>query len=268
MTVTIRTLAAIWRIAKYFMHADGSVNDDEIKPLYEFFKSFGQMNEEIYQQIVREADELSNDEIIRLVAALDEPAKQELSNLFAKIVVADGEVHKKEYELFQTVAEACGLPTPTSGCGKSAGEAEEAAPADPDDEIVPAFMIIRFDGMTSFKQSNQQEWGQLEPELASWIGGKRVEIVRFTKPLNALSEQLNLNERHLVFMIARGAAGTTGDNMPATLLYGGGYPLYGDIIIALETDGDYEIEGFATRSLFNEALNAVNAAVDGLLRTE
>jgi len=56
MTVTIRTLAAIWRIAKYFMHADGSVNDDEIKPLYEFFKSFGQMNEEIYQQIVREAD--------------------------------------------------------------------------------------------------------------------------------------------------------------------------------------------------------------------
>ena len=268
MTVTIRTLAAIWRIAKYFMHADGSVNDDEIKPLYDFFKSFGQMNEEIYQQIVREADELSNDEIIRLVAALDEPAKQELSNLFAKIVVADGEVHKKEYELFQTVAEACGLPAPTSGCGKSADEAEEAAPADPDDEIVPAFMIIRYDGITSFKQSNQQEWGQLEPELASWIGGKRVEIVRFTKPLNALSEQLNLNERHLVFMIARGAAGTTGDNMPATLLYGGGYPLYGDIIIALETDGDYEIEGFATRSLFNEALNAVNAAVDGLLRTE
>lgn len=266
MTVTIRTLAAIWQIAKYLMHADGSVTDEEIKPVYDFYKSFGQMNEEIYQQIVREADELSNEEIIRLIDALDEAAKQQLADLFASIVVADGEVHKKEYELYQTVTEACGLPAPTGS--ESAVEAEETTPADPDDEIVPAFMIIRFDGMTSFKQSNQREWGLLEPELANWIGGKRVEIVRFTKPLNALSEQLNLNERHLVFMIARGAAGTTGDNMPATLLYGGGYPLYGDIIIALETDGDYEIEGFATRSLFNEALNAVNAAVDGLLRTE
>lgn len=266
MTVTIRTLAAIWRISKYLMHADGSVTDDEIKSVYDFFKTFGEINDEVFLQIMREAEDLSNEEIIRLIDALDEAAKQQLADLFASIVVADGEVHKKEYELYQTVTEACGLPAPTGS--ESAVEAEETTPADPDDGIVPCFMIIHYDGLCSFQQSNQREWGLLEPELANWIGGKRVEIVRFTKPLNALSEQLNLNERHLVFMIARGAAGTTGDNMPASLLYGGGYPLYGDIIVALETDRDYEIEGFATNSLLNEALNAVNAAVDGLLRTE
>lgn len=60
MTVTIRTLAAIWRISKYLMHADGSVTDDEIKPVYDFFKTFGEMNDEIFLQIMREAEDLSN----------------------------------------------------------------------------------------------------------------------------------------------------------------------------------------------------------------
>ena len=72
MTVTIRTLAAIWRISKYLMHADGSVTDDEIMPVYDFFKTFGEMNDEILLQIMREAEDLSNEETIRLVGALDE----------------------------------------------------------------------------------------------------------------------------------------------------------------------------------------------------
>ena len=169
-----------------------------------------------------------------------------------------------EHKLYYTVKTACHLPDPSS---TQDDQEEEPAPADPADDIIPAFIVIRFDGVTTFQQSNG-EGHALEDELAGWIGGKRVEVVRFTGPLNKLTEKLNLNQRHLVFLIARGAAGTTGDNMPATLLYGGGYPLYGDIIVALETDGDYEIEGFATKSLLNEALDAVNEAVDGLLRSK
>jgi len=262
MTVTIRTLAAIWRISKYLMHADGSVTDDEIKPVYDFFKSFGEMNDEVFHQIVRDADDMTDTEAIRLVDALDDAAKQQLADLFADIVVADGELYESEQALYRTVQEECHLPDPTTS------ESEEEDAVDPDDEIVPGFILIRFDGVTSLRQSDQTEWSALEGQLAEWIGGKRVEIVRFTQPLNALSEQLNLNQRHVVFMLPRGGAGTAGDNMPATLLYGGGYPIFGNIIVALETDGDYEIEGFATRSLLGEALDAINAAVGGLLRNE
>ena len=95
-------------------------------------------------------------------------------------------------------------------------------------------------------------------------------MVRFTPALNAISEQLRLNGRHLVFMVARNGYGdkTVGDNMTATLLYGGGYPIYGNIVFALETDKGYEIEGFRTKSLLNETFETVNRAVDGLLRTE
>ena len=55
---------------------------------------------------------------------------------------------------------------------------------------------------------------------------------------------------------------------PGTLLYGGGYPIYGNIVIALETDNGYKIKGFPTQRLFNNAFAAVNEAVDGLIRIE
>lgn len=136
------------------------------------------------------------------------------------------------------------------------------------DEIAPGFIVIQFDGVTSVRQSIQTDWNTLEGELAGWIGGERVEIVRYSGPLNALSRQLRLFKRHLVFMLPRGSAETAGDNMPATLLYGGGYPIFGNIVIALETDEEYEIEGFSSRTLLGEALDAINEAVGGLLRTE
>lgn len=263
MTVTIETLSAIMRICKYLFHADGSVTQDEIQVAYNFLKTFGEMNEQLMTEIMEGADAMTDDRALELIDEVDEAAKQQLSDLFAEIVCADGEIDEMEHKLYYTVKTACHLPDPTAS--ESDAE-EEPAPADPDDDIMPAFMVIRFDGVTYFQQSNE-EGHALEDELAGWIGGKRVEVVRFTNPLNKLTEKLNLNQRHVIFMIARGATGTTGDNMPATLLYGGGYPLYGDIIVALETDGDYEIEGFATRSLLHEALDAVNEAVDGLLRS-
>ena len=255
MTVTIRTLAAIWRISKYLMHADGSVTDDEIKPVYDFFKTFGEMNDEILIQIMREAEDLSNEETIRLVGALDEAAKQQISDLFASIVLADGEVHEKERELYQTINEACGLPDPQS-------DEEEATD---DDAIEPAFFIVKDNGHVELRQSENEDWNTLGAELASWVGARRVEVVRFTEPLNAITEKLGLVNHHLIFMIGVGGNRDAGDNAPATILYGGGNPFYGDIIIALESNNEYEIEGFRFKNLATHAIHFVNLAVDELL---
>ena len=142
---------------------------------------------------------------------------------------------------------------------------------DGDDAIIPAFLVVNFYGITSLQQSENEEWSSLGDEIAKWIESPTgVQVVRFTAPLNALSKKLRLNERHLVFLMARNGYGdmTVGDNMPATLLYGGGYPLYGNIVIALETDNGYEIEGICSRKLLDEVFAAVNEAVDGLLRVE
>jgi hypothetical protein len=102
------------------------------------------------------------------------------------------------------------------------------------------------------------------------MGCDRVEVVRYTPALNAVSNNLGLKGQHIVFMVARNGYGdkTVGDNMPGTLLYGGGYPIYGNIVIALETDNGYEIEGFITQHILDMAFEEVNKAVDGLIRME
>lgn len=267
MNATAETLAAVYRVAKHLIFADGDMTDDEVKPLFDFFQTFPAVDQELLNKIIAAGEEMDDTRALVLIKGLDDDGKQQMANLFAKIICADNELTDSEKELFFKVRDLCELPDPEDG---STEEPAAEEPAEEEEEIVPAFMVANFYGIVSVHQSEHEDWATLGDELASWIGCDRVEVVRFTPALNALTEKLRLNERHLVFMVARNGYGdkTVGDNMTATLLYGGGYPIYGNIVFALETDSGYEIEGFRTKSLLNEMFQAVNEAVDGLLRTE
>ena len=268
MNATGEILAAIYRVAKHLIFADDTPKDEEIQPLYDFFQTFPAVDQELLNKIMGTGEEMDDTRALILIKGLDDDGKQQVSNLFAKIICADNELTDKEKELFFKVKDLCELPDPIDENAEEEPEAEE--PAEEEEEIIPAFMVANFYGIVSIHQSEHEDWNTLGDELASWIGCDRVEVVRFTPALNAISEELHLNGRHLVFMVARNGYGdkTVGDNMTATLLYGGGYPIYGNIVFALETDQGYEIEGFRTKSLLNETFETVNNAVDGLLRTE
>ena len=274
MTVTFETLSAIYRIAKYFVYADGDMTEDEIKPMFDFFQTFPDIDKEKLDFIMDSGEKMTDARAIELISGLDADGKQQMANLFAKIICADGNLTDDEKRLYFRVRDLCDLPDPQSDeSAEESGQAPAAAPApapapEEDDSIVPAFIVVTYQGFCSFEQSPNGDWSTLGGELADWIGADGVEIVRYTPALNALSEKLRLNQRHLVFMVARNGYGdkTVGDNMPATILYGRGYPLYGNIVFALETDQGYEIEGFITKKLLLETANAINEAVDGLLR--
>ena len=268
MNATAETLAAVYRVAKHLIFADDTPKDEEIQPLYDFFQTFPAVDQELLNKIIAAGEEMDDTRALILIKGLDDDGKQQMANLFAKIICADNELTDKEKELFFKVKDLCELPDPVDESSEEEPAGEE--PAEEEEEIIPAFMVANFYGIVSIHQSEHEDWNTLGDELASWIGCDRVEVVRFTPALNALTEKLRLNERHLVFMVARNGYGdkTVGDNMTATLLYGGGYPIYGNIVFALETDQGYEIEGFRTKSLLNETFEKVNNAVDGLLRTE
>ena len=268
MNATGEILAAIYRVAKHLIFADDTPKDEEIQPLYDFFQTFPAVDQELLNKIMGTGEEMDDTRALILIKGLDDDGKQQVSNLFAKIICADNELTDKEKELFFKVKDLCELPDPIDENAEEEPEAEE--PVEEEEEIIPAFMVANFYGIVSLHQSEHEDWNTLGDEIASWMGCDRVEVVRFTPALNAISEQLRLNGRHLVFMVARNGYGdkTVGDNMTATLLYGGGYPIYGNIVFALETDKGYEIEGFRTKSLLNETFETVNRAVDGLLRTE
>lgn len=260
MNVTLETLSAVFRIAKHLANLDGELKQEEVKPVHEFFQTFDGMNDDLLRKIVGYANsEMTDERALQLITEMEEEDKQQIADLFATIVAADDVITDTEREIYRKLSSICGLPLPE--IGSPLDEPDE------EDEIIPAFMVIKSNGHTRVEQSNNEDWSALGDELASWIGADRVEIVRFTQPLNALTEKLSLNERHLVFMVDRNGAAKEdiGDNMPGTILYGSGYEIMGDIIIAIETDKGYEIEGIMSRSLLGEVMDAVDEAVDHLL---
>lgn len=286
MTVSFETLAAIVHLGMELGVVDGEMSNSEAHKILEFLETFNDMDDDTRREICEYAEEMSTDRCRELIMALDDDAKQELSNFLAKVVLADGKLTEEEKTGFFTFKYAFGLPDPEDDSEEDDDEEDddeededeeyededeeyEEDDDDDDDDIIPAFIVVNYDGMTSVQQSENEDWATLGGELSQWIGADgRVEVVRYTSALNALSEQLQLNKRHLVFMVARnGYVDEVGDNMPATLLYGGG-PIYGNVVFALETDKGYEIEGITSKSLLTEVFEAVNNAVDGLLRVE
>lgn len=271
MNATGVTLAAIYKIAKHFIYADGEASKEEIQPLFDFFQTFPSVDKELLDQIMEAGEKMDDITAIGHVKALDADGKQQMADLFAKIICTDGELTDEEKALYFKIQELCDLPDPQTEESAEPEPEPEPEPEENDDRIIPAFIVANFYGIASVQQSSNEDWNTLSGELSSWIGTEGgVQIVRFTPALNKLSEKLRLNERHLVFMVARNGYGnkTVGDNMTATILYGGGYPIYGNIVFALETDKGYEIEGFCTKSLLNETFAAINEAVDGLLRVQ
>ena len=272
MKVTFETLSAIFRIAKHFANIDGELKSEEVRPVYDFFQTFEGMTDENLQNIIDYANEGMTDErALELIMGMDTDAKQQISDLLADIIGADGVLTEDEQDIYDKLRVVCGLPEPTGSSVEEDDEEEEESEADPDDGIVPAFILVKSNGHVEIKQSENEDWNTLGDEIAEWIGADRVEVVRFTPALNALTEKLRLNERHLVFMVDRNfsmKSDELGDNMPGTILYGRGYEILGNIVIAIETDSGYEIEGIITRSLLNEVLDAVDEAVDNLLSYE
>ena len=270
---TFEDLAAVIKICYGTARADGDFSDEEFVTIINGLKA--QYNFEGRNDLLKEyiaaADKMSYDEAIERIKRFDEEEKQFTSDMLYMVIATDGRLDPEEQEVYKEMINVCGLPLFT-GAEKYANEEDgQEEELNEHDAIIPAYIVVNFYGIATLHQSENEDWSSLEADIASWLGcDGGVQVVRFTKPLNAISEALNLNGCHLVFLMARRGYGdkTVGDNMPATILYGGGYPLYGNIAFALETDKGYEVEGFRSRKLLNEAYDVINQAVDGLIRTE
>lgn len=271
-------LAAVIAVCLGTARADGKFKQVELDRIVEALKS--QYNfegrDDLLQSYIDAAEEMDYSEAIGRIKNFSDEEKQFVSDMLFVTICADGESSPEEVEVYRNMVNICELPLFTGAENvetddNDVEEEEQDEKADDDDAIIPAFIVVNFYGIASLKQSENEDWRNLEDEFVSWLGCEGgTQVVRFTQRLNAISEALNLNGYHLVFLMARRGYGdrTVGDNMPATILYGGGNPIYGNIIFALETDKGYEVEGFRSRRLLNEAYAVINEAIGGLMRTE
>ena len=263
MTLSFDSLAAIYTLSVALSGIDGEVEEAEVKEFFDFMMNFDGMDAENFAAIIACGEQMSPMDALLLLSSSDElpdnEAKQAISNLFARIVCADGTLTDEERNLYQQIQAVMDLPDP-----ELPDEEDEG-----DEEIQPAFLIVRTDGsvLAVESETDGSDWRALDNEMTEWLGVDRLEVVRFTQPLNALSEALGLEGCHLVFLMDCNAAlrEDAADNMAASLLYGGAYPLYGDIIVALETDRSNLIEGCRSMNQLYALYSAVNEAVGGLL---
>ena len=272
METVHKNLAAAVRLGKKLVTADGRIAENELVTIADFVRQFD-IDDETEDEIYDYSDRMDDMEAIERIKGLDGDSKWLVLRFFAELVGSDGELPGEEMDLYGRICNLCGLPVRNDSEEDEEDEEdeeEEETDEEEEPEVIPAFILVKYNGLTSLRQTETTDWENLEQEIASWLETKRVEIVRYTKPLNALTRQLDLCQRHLVFLVARNGRydEPVGDNMPATLLYGAGYPIYGHALFCLETDDDYTIEGFCTQSLINDAFDAINEAVDGLLILE
>lgn len=261
MKFTFEDLAAVCKIGDYLVWSDDSAGESEYEPMCDFLLEFDGVDSEVAGQIIAFArNEMENDRALDLVSALGVPEKQRVADLLAEMISGDGEVSEEERVAYNEVLEICGLPDP---------DTREIA-KDEDDCLVPAYLLVKTNGVTQIYQSENTEWSELSPEFSECIGAERTEVVRYTAPLNDISRMLGLKGCHLVFLVDRNGCmrKDQSDNMVGTMLYGAGSEIIGDIILALETDGDYDIVGFKSRMRLGAMIRAVDEAVDGLLRFE
>lgn len=261
MKLSLQELAAIYKLVSIIITADEEIKSEEVDALYEFFESVGAYHEGMVDKIIEVSDnQLSTEDATTIVAHCDADTKQIVANLLAKVAGCDGEISPQEVEILNTLKETCELPDPI------------ADKDDDDDEtIIPAFIIARSNGIVELFQTETTDYQPLEAELAAKIGAQRLEVVRYTAPLNAISQHVGLTDHHLVMLVDRNgyARSDAGDNMTGTILYGAGYEIMGDIIFALESDSGYKLSGIVeSNTLLNNIYNTINNAVGGLLKTK
>ncbi|MBR4793036.1 MAG: hypothetical protein IK038_05150 [Bacteroidaceae bacterium] len=248
-------------------NADGVATENEADVILKLLRRIKDITDDEIERIINATEEMDVNTAMYRIASFDDESKQMVSDFFAEIIIQD-DLNDEEKELFKAIVDYAHLPIPQM-C-KDSDEDKKEADEDAKEDDYSYFLVVKSSGLTHAIKSDIAEWKIMETALASCIGASRVEIVRYTKPLNAISKKLNLNGRHLVFMVDRNGNHNSNleDNMPATLLYGAGYPIYGDMLFALETDDDYTIEGFFTYDLLKEAFDYIDEAVGGLLRIE
>lgn len=262
MKVNFEMLAAIYKLGTAVICADGRVDSACAKPLIDFFYGINGFNDEAMQRVADYANKnesMTAERSVELVSNFDVDAKKKIVNLLADIVRAEQTMSENKLNMFNGIRSLCGLPEP-----------EVPLVDNSEDVIAPTFLAAKTNGLAYPFQSEAQDWRGLDADIAQHIGAERTEVVRFTAPLNALSKRLGLVDCHLVFLVDRNGyqKDGIGDNMTGTILYGSGHEILGNIVFALETDMGYELKGFTSARLIEDAYIAINEAVGELLRLE
>lgn len=111
MKVSYTQLKAIVSIAHDVFHSD-EFCDEAAAILVNFIYGFFNSDYDESRKLYAAAREMDSEDAMHEIKNIDDRYKQEISNLFADIMLANGAIYQKEAELFLKLVQECDLPMP------------------------------------------------------------------------------------------------------------------------------------------------------------
>lgn len=103
-------MAAIIKMAKSMVMADGKINAAEISVISREFQRFG-IPEAHVDILLKASDDIEASQAVALIAKMDEERKKYVASYLGVIMASDGNIDKNELTLWTLLSTICGLPT-------------------------------------------------------------------------------------------------------------------------------------------------------------
>lgn len=109
-----KQLAALVKMGIAMIHADGKVEENELKFLAFEIATFGVDPNEL-QTLIAASEKMEVSDAFGTIAALDAQQKVEATAFLGAMIAADGDADESEIKLWALISHLCDLPSMTIG---------------------------------------------------------------------------------------------------------------------------------------------------------
>lgn len=247
-------LTAIIHLAARLAYADGQFSDEEMNGLVGYltyiYNFEGQ--EDLLKSYWEDASKMDTGDAIKLLQGVGDLEKQFASNMFVKVIAADGNIDESEKELYFKLMDICSLPTHNL-------TAEAEAPA-----ITPIFPAIHYKNVFNLYLDGEVLYPQIAEDTRNKIfelfEAETLSFWRNSAGLNFLNDKLKQDGKSLIMIFKKD---NTIPNKIGTLLADND-PVNGPILFAWEDDKKM-LYGFESKEDVKYLLELLDSITEGML---
>ena len=247
-------LTAIIHLAAQIGTADGQFTDEELIGLVGYltdvFDFEGQ--EDLLKSYLKDASNMDSGTAIELLSGVGDAEKQFASNLFVKVIAADGNADEAEKELYFKLMDICSLPDHNLTANPEASA------------ITPIFPVIHYKNVFNLYLDGEVLYPQIAEDTRNKVfelfDAETLSFWRNSSGLNFLNDKLKLDGKYLIMIFNKD------NNIPNKIgtLLADNEPVNGPILFAWEDDKKM-LYGFESKEDVKYLLELLDSITEGML---
>ena len=252
--LTYDELTAIIHLAAHIANADGQFTEDEMANLLgyltEIYNFEGQ--EDLLKSYLVDANNMDTGTAVELLGGVGDVEKQFASNMFVKVIAADGNADESEKELYFKLMDICSLPDHNLTANPEASA------------ITPIFPVIHYKNVFNLYLDGEVLYPQIAEDTRNKIfelfDAETLSFWRNSSGLNFLNDKLKQDGKYLIMIFNKD------NNIPNKIgtLLADNEPVNGPILFAWEDDKKM-LYGFESKEDVKYLLELLDSITEGML---